>query len=398
MIVVRITANVGFVPMVIRRFRVQRGAIARRLGVGVAVMVVTLLGSSVPASAAGATGSYADWSVAGTSGKYTGSGAPAAAGFPAASITSDATTVKTPAGGSAFLGPATPVGAVYGSSRDLTYMNISTAKGITTSTTTLDFDAATPAANWAFVLGDIDADQVEISATDADGNPVSAADLGFAGTFNYCAVSPKPSGCIGPGPFTDEPTWHPGSSQLVGNGPDTLGSTGWFQPTVPIKSITFKFTALIGIPVYQLWLTTLAVPVQTTIGGITPDNPVPDPGVVLELLKPDGVTPIEDAQGKPVEVIADDKGVAEFPAVVDGSYVIKIVPPDRVKSRGKKLIRVTVDVTKGSPKIPKGTFALIVPLQLAVTGADALPATGIGLALVALGLLLRRFGRRRLTP
>jgi hypothetical protein len=377
---------------------VQRRAIVRRLGVGIAVTVVTLLASGVPASAASATGYYADWSVGGTSGKYTGSGAPAAAGFPTASITSDATTVKTPAGGSAFLGPATPVGAVYGSSRDMTYMNVSTAKGVTTSTTTLDFDAPTPAANWAFVLGDIDADEVEISATGADGKPVSAADLGFAGTFNYCAVSPKPSGCIGPGPFTDEPTWHPGSSRLVGNGPDTLGSAGWFQPAVPIKSITFKFTALIGIPVYQLWLTTLAVPVETTIGGITPADPVPDPGVVLDLLKPDGVTPIKDAEGKPVEVVADDKGVAVFPAVVDGTYVIKIVPPDRVKSRGKTQIKVTVDVTKGSPKIPQGTFALIVPLQLAVTGADALPATGIGLGLVAFGVLLRTLARRRVAP
>jgi LPXTG-motif cell wall-anchored protein len=247
------------------------------------------------------------------------------------------------------------------------------------------------------VLGDIDADMVEIAATDADGNPVSADDLGFSGVFNYCAVSPKPSGCSGPGPFTDVPTWHPGSSRLVGNGPDTLGSAGWFQPKVPIKSLTFTFTALTGIPIYQVWLTTLSVPVETKVDGITPANPVPAPGVEIDLLEQDGVTPVEQPDGAPVIEVADPKGDVVFPAVADGDYVLKIVPPKHVRTLGKTTVPITVDVTQGSPTVPSNTFRLVVPLQLAKTGTDAAPAIGAGLALLTLGGLLVWFGRRRTT-
>jgi hypothetical protein len=359
------------------------------------VVTVIVLSSAVPAAAAAATGEYADWSIGGSGGAFSGSGAPAAAGFPAATVTSDATTIKAPSGASAFLGRATPVGEVYGSSRDLNYLNVSTAAGITTSTTTLDFAGPTPAANWAFVLGDIDADQVEISGLDADGNPASAADLGFAGTFNYCAVSPKPGGCTGPGPFTDVPTWHPGSATLVGNGPDTFGASGWFQPTVAIKSLTLKFTALIGFPVYQLWLTTLAVPVETTIGGITPDNPVPAPGVVVDLLEKDGKTPVLDPAGKPVKEVAGPSGSVKFPAVVDGDYVLKIKPPTGVHTTGKTKIAITVDAASGSLTVPSGTFSVVVPAQLALTGSAAAPAAAGGLLLVALGFFALRMGRRR---
>jgi hypothetical protein len=378
---------------------VARYAFGRRLGAGLAAAAAFLLVSGLPADAASdASGVYADMSVSGSSGAFTGSADMSAAGFPSAKITSDATSVKAPSGQSAFQGPATPVGAVYGSSRGDTYLNISTAKGVTTSTTTLDFDSATPAANWAFVLGDIDADSVEISGIDADGNPISAADLGFEGVYNYCADSPKPSGCTGSGPFTDVPTWHPGSSKLTGNGPDTLGAAGWFQPKVAVKSLTFKFTALTGIPVYQLWLTTLTVPVEMKVDGITPDNPVPAPGVEVDLLEPDGVTPVEEPDGKPVIEIADPKGDVEFPAVSDGDYVLKIVPPKHVRTLGKTTIAITVDVAKGSPKIPSGTFRLVVPLQLAKTGANATPAIAAGVALVLLGGILvwlsATFGRR----
>lgn len=375
----------------------------RRLGAAMAATAVVVMTLATPAYAADASGVYADMSVSGSSGAFTGSADMAAAGFPSARVTSDATSVKAPSGQSAFQGPATPVGEVYGSSRGDSYLNISTAKGVSTSTTTLDFDTATPAANWAFVLGDIDADTVEISGIDADGNAISAADLGFEGVYNYCAVAPKPSGCTGPGPFTDVPTWHPGSSTLTGNGPDTLGAAGWFQPKVAVKSLTFKFTALTGIPVYQLWLTTLAVPVETTVGGVTPDNPVPAPGVEVDLLESDATTPVTEPDGKPVTAIADPSGHVEIPAVADGDYVLKIVPPKHVRASGKTTIAITVDVTKGSPKIPSGTFRLVVPLQLAKTGANATPAIAAGAALLVLGGILiwlsAAFGRRpRRTP
>jgi hypothetical protein len=373
---------------------VEPTAIVRRIGVIAAAAALVVLAAGVPASAAGASGHYADWSGGGAGGAFIGRATSDAAGFPAATVTSDATTVRIPAGASSFLGPATPVGAVYGSSRDRPYLNVSAAQGAQASTTTLDFATPTPAAGWAFVLGDVDADVVAISAIGADGSPVAVADLGFAGTFNYCAVSPKPSGCTGPGPFTDEPVWHPGSGRLVGNGPDTFGASGWFQPTVPIRSLTFTFSVQTGVPIFQIWLATLSVPVETTIGGIRPSQPVPAPGAIVDLLAADGTTPVLDAAGHPVEAIADDTGAVVFPAVAGGDYVLKIKPPPGVRAVGRTTIPITVDVHAGPLRLPKGTFTLVVPAQLALTGTSALPAAGIGLVCVALGFLLRRFGRQ----
>ena len=349
-----------------------RYAFGRRFGASLATAAVLVLVSGAPANAAAtATGAYADMSVGGSSGAFAGSADMSVAGFPSARVTSDATTVKTPSGESAFLGSATPVGEVYGSSRGENYLNVSTAKGVTTSTTTIDFDTATPAANWAFVLGDIDADMVEIAATDADGNPVAADDLGFSGVFNYCASSPKPSGCSGPGPFTDVPTWHPGSSRLVGNGPDTLGSAGWFQPKVPIKSLTFTFTALTGIPVYQVWLTTLSVPVETKVDGITPANPVPDPGVEIDLLESDGVTPVEQPDGKPVIEVADPKGEVVFPAVADGDYMLsRSCRPSTYGRSARRRCRSPSTSPRAPRPFPRRRSGWSYRLQLAKTGTD----------------------------
>ena len=43
------------------------------------------------------------------------------------------------------------------------------------------FDTPTPAGGWGFALGDIDSDLAVVSALDAEGEPVAAADLGFGG-------------------------------------------------------------------------------------------------------------------------------------------------------------------------------------------------------------------------
>jgi hypothetical protein len=67
---------------------------------------------------------------------------------------------------------------------------------------------------------------------------------------------------------TDQPTWIPGvNSGLLRGNPlavDTTGSTGWFQPTAPIKTLTIQFRQRSGFPVYQTWFVSLTQPPPTT--------------------------------------------------------------------------------------------------------------------------------------
>ena len=127
-------------------------------------------------------------------------------GFPAATVASDSRSpVQVPSGASAFLGPGTPPGAKYGSSAGNPYL-VLRARGShphrrgprrrTPST------PPTPDTGWAFVLGDLDADQVAVSATDATGATVSAAEVDswFAGTFNYAGGTDHPRGTRPPRP------------------------------------------------------------------------------------------------------------------------------------------------------------------------------------------------------
>lgn len=320
---------------------------------GTAAMLV----AGAPSAQAATTAEYAAWTAAGSSGSWTGAGPVAAAGFPAATFTSTATSVQAPSGASTFLGPATPFGAVYGSSRNQPYLTIATAAGNAPSTTTLTFPQPTPAAGWGFALGDVDADAVQLHATGAGGLPVTAADLGWQGAFNYCAVSPKPGSCTGSGPFTDVPTWNPLTGTLTGSGSDTFGASGWFQPTVALRSITFTFSRQVGNPIFQLWLAALSVPLTGQVDGITPSSQIPPPGVQVDLLTAAG-DPVHDPAGDPVTATADDTGKFEFPSVADGDYVLELTVPPGVDSTGKTTVPVTVDVTKGGATVPRGTFAV----------------------------------------
>ena len=177
------------------------------------------------------------------------------------------------------------MGAEYGSSAGRPYLNLrpAVAGGATPSVTTYSFERPTPATGWTFVLGDVDADQVRVSATGADGQPVAASALGFRGTFNYCV----PGVCTPTPNQPTVPTWDPATGILLGNptSTDTNGASAWFEPSVPLSSLTFEFTRRSGFPVYQTWFSALSFEVTGTVE--VPDGTEAG-GLTLRLFDPEG--------------------------------------------------------------------------------------------------------------
>ena len=246
-------------------------------------------------------------------------------GFPATTFTTDASQATVPSGASGWQGPNTPPGLQYGSSRGTPYLNLTALRNSPTpeaaSTTTYSFDGGTPASGWSFVLGDIDADQATITATDAAGAPVSSAELGFAGVYNSCGLAGSPS-CPGGG-TGDVPSWDPATSTLTGNAAaaDTQGATGWFSPTVSLSSLTIAFQQRSGRPIYQTWFATKTfaasgVALSTVDGAAAPYS--------------GGAVTVTDATGRIVaQVTTDADGRYTVPALTaTPGYTVTITPPD----------------------------------------------------------------------
>lgn len=197
--------------------------------------------------AAGGSGVYADWTVSGTSTSANLTGTV----FPAVSGTRTGGSWQVAAGGSTWLSADTPFGQEYGSSRDKPYLFTTLPLGGTSTSVTLTFDTAPTAGTWGFALGDIDAEDITITATGTDGQALDVS-AWFQSAFNACTVSPKPSACPA-GTHVDQPTWS--SPILRGSANDTNGATAWFKPTAAVKTITFlQARNVAGAPVYQLWI------------------------------------------------------------------------------------------------------------------------------------------------
>ncbi len=270
-----------------------------------------------PADAA-TTGLWAGWTTTGTNAFSV-----QVANTPpmTATVTTDSRQGQTGviSGASTWLAPGTPVGAKYGSSQGRPYLNLRPKADAPTapSTTTYSFAAPTPTSGWTFVLGDIDADKVQVRAIGPDGALLSAAQLGYRGGFNYCApgIAGKPS-CTGSA--ADVPAWDPATLTLTGNAAaaDTNGSAGWFEPNAPISALTFIFTQRSGLPVYQTWFASLARDVTGTVSATTGS--------------PGGATlTLRDADGA---VVATTTSAADgsytFPGVqASDGYTVTLSPP-----------------------------------------------------------------------
>ena len=73
---------------------------------------------------------------------------------------------KTEATG-AFTG-TTPFGEQYGTSRGQTYLTSAITAGKSQGTVTLNFEAAPNPLTWSFAVGDVDAENISLSALDLD--------------------------------------------------------------------------------------------------------------------------------------------------------------------------------------------------------------------------------------
>ena len=132
----------------------------------------------------------------------------------------------------------TPFADAYGSSANSVFASVFCASA--NRDIVFTFDEPTTV-GFGFALGDVDAENVRLRAADAEGNALTATELGFQSSFNYANDN-------------DLPVWQPASSRLAGNGMDTDGASGWFQPLVPIQSLTMTCETITGFPRYQVWM------------------------------------------------------------------------------------------------------------------------------------------------
>ena len=289
------------------------------VALGAAIAVAAVLAAPVSAVT---TSRWAGWApLAGSGGAFTTTMTLAEHPSIVADVTSDsrAGQVGVISGASTWLAQGTAVGAKYGSSLNQPYLNLRPRADTPTapSLTTYSFRTPTPASGWTFVLGDIDADQLQVRAIGPDGVALTAAELGVHAGFNYCApgVVGKPS-CTGSA--TDVPTWNPATMTLTGNAAasDTSGAAAWFEPTAPISSLSFSYAQRSGFPVYQTWFASLA----RDITGAVTDTGAPVPGATLTLT---------DATGAVVATTTSlANGSYAFPGfVATGGYTVSITPP-----------------------------------------------------------------------
>ena len=254
-----------------RRVRVLAAAAVAATGAG--LVLVGTPGTAQAAAAAPPPAGYAAWTFTGTTTDYAGT-LDLGNGFPATTFTTDS---RTPPGASAadpsgaigggatvWLPAGSLFGAVYGSSQAQPYLSLRPRadNAGSPSTTTYTFDGPTPVGTWAVALGDIDAEILTVTATDATGGPVTGTELGVT-AFNYCDASPRSSSCSGQTAPYVLPTVTVTAGAVTAQDPlcpptdcDTQGASVSVQPAVPLRTLTVTSTWKQGFPAYQTWFAT----------------------------------------------------------------------------------------------------------------------------------------------
>ncbi len=342
----------------------------RTVVVGLLALLVGL--QVLPAHAL--TDEWAGWApITGTSNNFATELRQVSPGFPVAAVATDSRAPIQLASSAVITGSTTP-GAKYGTSSGSRYLILRPKADNATSpsTTTYTFDNPTPDIGWAFVLGDVDTEDVRIQATDETGDPVPAGvvDGWFQGVFNYAGG-------------TDLPTWDGGTSTLAGSpGPDSDGASGWFEPDVRLTSLTFTFTRRTGFPIFQTWFVSRARPIGGTVSddSVAPAScPVEDATVTLE--SPFGETL---ATTSPAADGSYDFG--EF--ATQSGYVVRVTPPPICAVLGPSEQTASNEGNDGDPA-SRADFAMreIIPQPISgtVRDDDGNPVPGVQVTLTRPG-------------
>ena len=214
----------------------------RRSFLAVAAAVATSAAATlvfIPLStAAEGTGVYAAWEVNDDATEATG----VFAGTVFPQIDAVAENGSLSVARSATLTGSTPFGEEYGTSRGQQYLTSAVAAGQSQGTVTLNFESAPNPLTWSIAVGDVDAENITLSALDLDGNEIDVREWKYV-PFNYASGE------------TDEPVWDPETQTIVGNTLDTSGASMWIRATQDnIASITLTQIRTSGFPQYQLWV------------------------------------------------------------------------------------------------------------------------------------------------
>ena len=355
--------------------------------VPVAAAALVLAGGAVPASAAPSDG-YATWTVAGSTGAFTGT-VSLPAGFPATTVASTSQSFARSSGNSSWLPATSPAGVLVGSSRNKPYVSINPTSQTVPSVTTFSFATPAPAGVWGAAFGDIDAESISISGTDATGAPVAAADLGVT-SFNYCDATPN--SCSAPTLPLLLPTLTSGPTSVTAEDPlcpstpancNTQGGSIWVAPLVPLSTLTVTSThKLVGSPAAQMWFASVA----RTVAGVISLGSLPP--VVVQLVEPDGDVVTSTTT-------AADGSFTLPPVVPSADYTLRVDPavaPDApvvaIEASAGDVLGVTLDAAPAPVAAPAPAPALPVAgpaRRLAATGSDAAPLAGIAIALIAAG-------------
>lgn len=232
---------------------------------------------------------------------------------------------------SSWLTSATAFGKVFGPSgpspvKQYLSTQVAGAQG-TVVTTTFTFSTPPPASALGLAFGDIDVDELAISATDREGNVIPGSALAGS-TFNFCQVPENvPTECEDE-ITSDIPVWTPTATGGIftpspppPDDRDSAGASGWLRPTTPIKTLTAVFKASAGntgSPSFRAWLAALGFKVT---GQVTTTSGKEIEDALVSLYGPDGA--LLDT------VRTDANGNYRFPDfAAQPGYEVRVSPPD----------------------------------------------------------------------